>query len=325
VKLPRRQVLHLAAGAAALAAVSRIARGQAYPTRPVRLIVPFAAGGAADIAARIMGQWLSDHLGQQFIIENRPGAGTNIGTEVVVRAAPDGYTLLHASTSATINATINEKLNFNFIRDIAPVASIVRAPLVMLVNPSFPAKTIAEFIAHAKANPGKINMGSAGNGSSGHITGELFKMMAGVDMLHVPYRGGAPALTDLLGGRIQVLFDPVSSSTEFVKAGKVRALGVSSAAQLEPFPGIPTVGETVPGFESSAFAGIAAPRNTPSEIVDVLNREVNAALADAQVKARLTDLGLFPLSTSPAGFARLIAEETEKWGKVIKFAGIKLE
>jgi tripartite-type tricarboxylate transporter receptor subunit TctC len=326
MKLPhRRHVLHLAAGAAALPALSRVARAQAYPARPVRIIVGLPAGGSADITARLIGQWLSERLGQQFLIENRPGAGTNVATEAVVRAAPDGYTLLLALTPNAINATLYDKLNFDFIRDIVPVAGIIRQPLLMLVNPAFPAKTVAEFIAYAKVNPSKINMASAGNGTSGHVTGELFKMMAGINMLHVPYRGGAPALTDLLGGQVQVLFDPVASSTEYIKAGKLRALGVTSMTRLDPFPDIPLVGDTVPGFEASAFAGVGAPRSTPSEIVDTLNKEINAALADPKTKTRLADLGGIMLSGSPADFGKLIAEDTEKWGKVIRAANIKAE
>jgi tripartite-type tricarboxylate transporter receptor subunit TctC len=298
---------------------------QSYPARPVRLIVPFAPGGQNDIIARIIGQWLSERLGQQFLIENRPGAGTNVGTEAVARAAPDGYTLLLVLTTNAINATLYEKLNFNFIRDIVPVAGIIRQPLVMLVSPTFPAKTVAEFIAHAKANPGKVNMASAGNGTSGHVTGELFKMMAAINMLHVPYRGGAPALTDLLGGQVQVLFDPVASSTEYIKAGKLRALAVTSATRLDPFPDIPTVSDTVPGFEASAFSGVGAPTNTPGNIVDKLNKEISVALTDPKIGARLAELGGTVLLGSPTDFGKLIADETEKWAKVIRFAGIKAE
>ena len=323
MKLPRRNFLHLAAGAAALPAVSRIASAQTYPVRPVRIIVGLPAGGGADITARIMGQWLSERLRQQFLIENRPGAGTNVATEAVVRAAPDGYTLLLVLPPNAINAALYEKLNFDFIRDIVPVAGIMRTPLVMEVNPSFPAKTVAEFIGYAKANPGKINMASAGNGTSGHVAGELFKMMTGINMLHVPYRGGAPAITDLLGGQVQVLFDAVASSTEYIKAGRLRALAVTSATRLEAFPDIPTVSDTVPGFEASAFFGVGAPRGTPTEIVDTLNKQVNAALANPKIKARLSDLGGLMLSGSPADFGKLIASETEKWGKVIRAANIK--
>ena len=277
MKLPRRQFLHLAAGAAALPAVSRIAWAQAYPTRPVRIIVGFAAGGAADIIARLIGQWLSERLGQPFVIENRPGAGSNIATEAVVRAPPDGYTLLLVGTANAINATLYDKLNFNFIRDIAPVAGIIRVPNVMVVNPSVPAKTVPEFIAYAKANPGKINMASGGIGTAAHVSGELFKMMAGVDMVHVPYRGAAPALTDLLGGQVQVMFASMPSSIEHIRAGKLRALAVTTATRSEALPDIPTVGEFVPGYEASAWYGVGAPKDTPAEIVDKLNKEINAA------------------------------------------------
>ncbi len=324
-KFSRRAFLLLAAGAAALPAFAHVAVAQAYPSRPVRLVVPFAAGGGGDITARLIGQRLSERLGQQFMIENRPGAGGNIGTEAVVRAAPDGYTLLLVLPPNAINATLYEKLSFDFIRDIVPVAGIMRTPLVMEVNPSFPAKTVAEFIAYAKANPGKINRASGGNGTSGHVAGELFKMMTGINMLHVPYRGGAAAITDLLGGQVQVVFDPVASSTEYIKAGKLRALAVTSTTRLEAFPDIPTLGDAVPGYEASAFFGVGAPRGTPSEIVDTLNKQVNAALADPKIKARLVDLGGLMLSGSPADFGKLIAEETEKWAKVVKFAGIKAE
>ncbi|SRR6266851_3608849 len=323
MKLLRRKFLHLAAGAAALPAVSRIARAQAYPTRPVRIVVGFPAGGVADIFARLIGQWLSERLGQPFIIENRPGASGNIGTEAVVRAAPDGYTLHLTGASDAINATIYEKLNFNFIRDIAPVASLVKVPLVMVVNPSVPAKSVPEFIAYAKANPGKINLASAGNGTSLHVAGELFKMMAGINMLHVPYRGAAPAITDLIGGQVQVMFDVMPSSIEYVRAGKLRALAVTTALRSEALPEVPTVGDFVAGYEASTWFGVAAPRNTPTEMVDVLNREINAGLADPKMKARLADLGGTVLPGSPADFGKLIADETEKWAKVIKFAGIK--
>jgi tripartite-type tricarboxylate transporter receptor subunit TctC len=323
--LSRRRWLRLAAGAVALPALSLFARAQAYPTRPVRIIVGLPAGGGADITARLMGQWLSERLRQQFLIENRPGAGTNVGTEAVVRAAPDGYTLLLVLPPNAINATLYEKLNFDFIRDIVPVAGIMRTPLVMEVNPSFPAKTVAEFVAYAKANPGKINMASAGIGTSGHVAGELFKMMTGIKTFHVPYRGGAPAITDLLGGQVQVLFDPVASSTEHIRTGKLRALAVTSTTRLEVFPDIPTVGDAVPGYEASAFFGVGAPRGTPSEIVDTLNKQVNAALADPKMKARLAELGGLMLSGPPADFGNLIAAETEKWAKVVKFAGIKAE
>jgi tripartite-type tricarboxylate transporter receptor subunit TctC len=323
MELPRRNFLHLAAGAATLPAVSGIARAQGYPTRPVRWVVGLAAGGGADILARLMGQWLSERLGQQFVIENRPGAGTNIATETVVRASPDGYTLLMVLPPNAVNASLYEKLNFDFIRDIAPVASIIRTPLVMEVNPSLPAKTVPEFIAYAKANPGRISMASAGNGTSGHVAGELFKMMADVDMVHVPYRGGAPAITELLGGQVQVLFDPINSSSEYIRAGKLRALAVTTANRSEAFPDIPTVGDFVPGYEASAFFGVGAPKNTPAEIIEKLNTQINAGLADPQLKARLADLGGAVLPGSPADFGKLIAEETAKWAKVVKFAGIK--
>jgi tripartite-type tricarboxylate transporter receptor subunit TctC len=324
MKLPhRRHILHLTAGAAALPAVSRVAWAQTYPTRPVRLIVGVAAGGGTDIVARLISQWLSERLGQQFIVENRPGAGSNIATEVVVRAPPDGYTLLTVGAPAAINATLYyDKLNFNFIRDIAPVAGIMRGPLVMLVNPSFPAKTVPEFIAYAKANPGKINMASGGNGTTPHVTGELFKMMTGVDMVHVPYRGAGPAITDLLGGQVQVLFD---NPIEHIRAGRLRALAVTTTTRSEALPDIPTLGEFVPGYDASGWFGIGAPKDTPVQIIDRLNREINACLADPRMKARLTDLGGIVLSGSPADFGKHIAEETEKWAKVIKFAGIKPE
>jgi tripartite-type tricarboxylate transporter receptor subunit TctC len=325
MKLPhRRQFLHLAAGAAALPAVSRIAWAQAYPSRPVRIVVGFAAGGAPDIFARLIGQWLSDRLGQQFVIENRPGAATNIATEVVVRAPADGYTLLQVSAAHAINATLYQKLNFNFIRDIAPVASIVRMPLVMLVHPSVPAKTVSEFIAYAKANPGKVSMASSGIGTSPHMTGELFKMMAGVDLVHVPYRGGTAMLTDLIGGQVQILF--VGPETiEHIRSGKVRALAVTTATRSELLPDTPTVGEFLPGFDASVWFGIGAPKDTPATIVDKLNKEINAGLADPKIKVRLADLGATVLSLSPAELRKLIANETEKWAKVIKSAGIKPE
>ncbi len=326
MKLPhRRQFLHLAAGAAALPAMSRIAFAQAYPTRPVHFIVGLAAGGGADILARLMCQWLSERLGQQFVVENRPGAGTNVATEAVVRAPADGYTLLMVLPPNAVNATLYQKLNFNFIRDIAPVACLIRTPLAMEVNPSFPAKTVPEFIAYAKANPDKISMASAGIGTSGHVAGELFKMMAHVDMVHVPYRGGAPAIIDLLGGQVQVLFDPVSSSTEYIRAGKLRALAVTTATRSEAFPDIPTVADFVPGYEASAFFGVGAPKNTPADIIEKLNKEINAGLADPKLKARLADLGGTVIAGSPADFGRLLADETEKWAKVVKLAGMKPE
>jgi tripartite-type tricarboxylate transporter receptor subunit TctC len=325
MQLPRRQFLHLAAGAAALPAVSRIARAQTYPSRPVRVIVPAAPSGAFDIMARLIGQWLSERLGQPFVIENRPGAGTNIGTEVVARAPADGYTLLLAGTPNAINATLYDRLNFNFIRDIAPVASVFRSAYVMVVNPSVPAKSIPEFIAYAKANPGKINMASGGVGSAHHVYGELFKMMAGVNLVHVPYRGAGPALVDLLGGQVQVMFANMSSSIEYVRAGKLRALAVTTMTRSEALPDIPIMSDFVPGYEASLFLGVGVPKNTPAEIVDKLNKEVNAGLADPKMKARLADLGGTPLVGSPADFAKLIADETEKWGKVVKFVGIKAD
>jgi len=326
MKLPhRRQFLHLAAGAAALPGVSRVARAQAYPTRPVRLILTTTPGGPADLVARPMGQWLSERLGQPVIIENRPGAGSNVGTEAVVRAAPDGYTLLLVATGNASNATLYENLNFDFIRDIAPVASLIRGPFVMVVNAAFPAKTIPEFIAYAKANPGKINFASGGTGFASHLSGELFKMMTGVNMIHVPYRGQSAAMTDLLGGQVQVMFDPVVSSLPHIRAGKLRPLAVTASTRSEMLPDIPTVGDFLPGYEASIWFGVGAPRNTPSEIVGRLNREINAGLADPALEARLADLGGTVLAGSPADFGKLIAEETEKWAKVIKFAGIKAE
>jgi len=325
MKLPRRKFLRLAAGAAALPAMSRVARAQAYPMRPVRIIVGVAAGSASDIAARLMGQWLSERLGQPFVIENRVGAGGNVGTEMVVRSAPDGYTLLMVNGANAISATLYANLNFNFIRDIAPVASVMRTSVVMEVHPSVPAKTVPEFIAYAKANPGKIAMVSAGNGTIQHVTGELFKMMAGIDLLHVPYRGAPPALTDLIGGRAQVMFDVLPSSIEYIRANKLRALAVTTAARSEMLPEIPTVGEFVPGFEASGWIGVGTPKNIPTEIVDKLNSEINVALVDPKIKARISDLGSAVFASSPAEFTKFIAAETEKWGKVIKFAGIKAE
>jgi tripartite-type tricarboxylate transporter receptor subunit TctC len=325
VSLPRRRFLQLTAGAAALPLLSRLAEAQAYPTRPVRIIVGFASGGTLDIIARLLGQWLSERFGQPFVVENRPGGGGNIGTEAVVRAPPDGYTLLLVGSPNMINATLYEKLNFNFIRDIAPVASTDRAPHVMEVNQIFPAKSVPEFIAYAKANPGKINMASAGIGTGQHVAGELFKMMAGIDMAHVPYRSAGPALTDLIGGQVQVMFDALPASIEHIRAGRLRALAVTAATRLETLPDIATVADFVPGYEASAVHGIGAPRNTPTEIVNRLNKEINAALGDPKMRARLTELGLAVLPGSPADFGKLIADETEKWGKVVKFAGSKAE
>ena len=302
-----------------------MARAQAYPTRPVRIVVGFPAGGPTDIMARLMGQWLSEELGRQFVIENRPGASGNVGTESVAKASPDGYTLLQVSSANAINTTLYDKLNFNFIRDLAPVASISSIPLVIEVNPSVPARTLPEFIAYAKVNSGKINYGTAGNGTIAHVAGELFKSMAGVDMVHVPYRGSAPALSDLLGGQVQVMFDPITSSIEHIRAGKVRPLAVTSAARSEALPGVPTVVDFLPGYEASFWCGIVAPRNTPVEIIDKLNKEINAGLADTKMKARFADLGATMLAGSPSDFSKLVAQETEKWAKVIKFAGIKPE
>jgi tripartite-type tricarboxylate transporter receptor subunit TctC len=325
MKLPRRNFLHLAASVAALPAVSRIARAQAYPSRPVRLIVPLAPGGATDIVARLMGQWLSERLGQPFVIENRPGGGGNIGTEAVVRAPADGYTLLMVGPTQAINATLYEKLNFNFLRDIAPIAGIIVVPNVMVVNPSSPARTVPEFIAYAKANAGRLNFASAGVGSSQHVSGELFKMMTGADMLHVPYRSGGPALTDLLGGQVQVMFPATVASIEYIRAGRLRALAVTTRARWEGLPDIPTVAEFVPGYEASGWVGIGAPKNTPVEIIEKLNREIDVGLADPKLNASLADLGGTVLPGSPSDFDKFIVDETEKWAKVIQFAGIKPE
>ena len=323
MKLPRRKFLRLAAGAAALPAVSHFAWAQTYPTRPVRLVVGFPPGGGTDIIARLIGQWLSERLGQQLVIENRPGAGSNIATEGVVRAAADGYTLLLVSAAHAINATLYDRLNYNFLRDIAPVAGVIRVPNLMEVNPSLPPKSVPEFIAYAKANPGKVNYASGGNGTAQHLAGELFKIMTGVDMVHVPYRGDAPALTDLIGGQVQVMFGNMPSSIEHIRAGKLRPLAVTTAARSEALPDLPPVGDFVPGYEASTWQGLGAPGNTPAEIVDKLNKEINAALSDPKIKARLADLGGTVLSGSPADFGRLIADEIEKWGKVIRAANIK--
>jgi tripartite-type tricarboxylate transporter receptor subunit TctC len=325
VKLPRRQFLHLAAGAAALPAALRVAKAQAYPTRPVHLIVGYAAGGPNDTTARLIGQSLSERLSQQFIIENRTGAGGNIGTEVVVRAPADGYTLLLVSSSNAVNATLYDKLSFNFIRDIAPVASLASVPNVMVVNPSVPAKTVPEFIAYAKANPGKLNLATSGNGSTTHVSGELFKEMTGVSLIVVAYRGGGPALIDLLAGQMQVMFEPSISVIEHIRAGKLRALAVTTATRSELLPEVPTVGEFVPGYEATQWYGIGAPKNTPADVIATLNKEINAALADPKMKARFADLGSIPTPMTPAGFARLIADETEKWGKVVRAGNIKAE
>ncbi len=325
MKLPRRRFLYLAAGAAALPAVSRFAWAQSYPMRPVRLIIGYPPGGSADITARLIGQWLSERLGQPVVVESRPGAGTNIATEAVVHAPPDGYTLLLVAPANAINASLFEKLNHNFIRDIAPVAGIIRFPNVMVVNPSVPAKTVPEFIAYAKANPGKLNMASSGNGSTIHLSGELFKMMTGVNMVHVPYRGGALALTDLVGGQVQVMFDNVPTSAEFIRTGKLRGLAVTGATRSDVLPELPTVGDFVPGYEASAWYGIGVPKDTPAEIIDKLNKAVNAILADPKSKARFAELGASLLAGSPADFGKLVAEETEKWAKVVKFSGAKAE
>jgi tripartite-type tricarboxylate transporter receptor subunit TctC len=325
MKLRRRKFLHLAAGAAALPAVSGFAWAQTYPTRPVHIIVPVAPGGALDIIARMIGQWLSERLGQQFVIDNRPGAGTNIGIEVAVHAAPDGYTLLLIPASVTTNATLYTDLSFNFIRDITPIAMISSLPLVMEVTPSVPAKTVSEFIAYAKANPGKISMASGGSGSASHVGGELFKMTTGIDMTHVPYRGGAPALLDLIGGQVQVMFSPLPESIGAIKGGKVRPLAVASLTRSEALPDVPTVADTVPGFEASTWQGIGAPKNIPAEIVERLNKQINAALADPGIRARLADLGSVPMPMSSADFEKLIVAETDKWAKVIRAANIKLQ
>jgi tripartite-type tricarboxylate transporter receptor subunit TctC len=323
LKLARRRFLYLAAGAAALPAVSLIATAQTYPTRPVRFIIGYPAGGSADLTARLLGQWLSERLGQPFVIESRPGAGTNIATEAVVNAPPDGYTLLLVAPANAINATLYEKLNHNFMRDIAPVAGLIRFPNVIVVNPSVPAKTVPELIAYARANPGKLNMASSGNGSTIHVSGELFKMMTGVNMVHVPYRGGAPALTDMISGQVQVMFDNVPTSIEFIRAGKLRALAVTTATRSEVLPDLPTVADFVPGYEASAWYGVGVPKGTPDDVIDKLNKEINAILADPKAKARLADLGASLLAGSPADFGKLVADETEKWGKVVKFSGAK--
>ena len=323
--LHRRKFLRLAAGAVAFPSVPRIARAQAYPTRPVRMIVSFAPGGTTDIVARLVGRWLSEHLGQQFVIENRPGANGNIGTEAVVRAPPDGYTLLMADASLAINAILYDKLNFNLVRDTAPVAGVVRAPLILVVHPSVPARTIPEFIAHAKSNPGKINYGSAGIGSTLHVTGELFKITTGVDLFHVPYRGGGPAIADLIGGQVQAVFIPAPAGIEYVRAGTLRALALTSAHRFEALPDLPTIGEHVPGYEANTWYGVVAPRNTASAIIDSLNKETNAGLADARLKAQFSELGAEVFPGSPADFGKLIAAETEKWSKVIRAANIKPE
>ena len=321
MKLPRRRFLLLAAGTAALPAMSGVAAAQTYPARPVRVLVGFAPGQAIDIVTRIIGRRLSERLGQQFVIDNRPGAGGNIATEVVVRAPPDGYTLLAIGSNNLINATLYRNLSYDFIRDIAPVASVYHVPQVMEVNPAFPAKTVPELIAYAKAHPGEISFASAGNGSVAHVTGELFKMLTGINMLHVPYRGAPAALTDLIAGQVHVMFDNMPSSIEHIRAGRLRPLAVTAATRVEALPDVPPLGDFVPGFETSAWAGIGAPKDTPAEIIDRLNWEINAALADPTIKARIAELGGQVLALSPGEYARRIAQETDKWGKVIKFAG----
>ena len=324
-KFERRQFLQLAAGAAALPVTSGIASAQAYPSRPVRLVIGYTPGGSADLTARLMGQWLSEKLGQSFVIENRPGGGTNIATEAVLRATPDGYTLLLVAPANAINATLYDKLPFDFIKEMEPIAGIIRFPNVVVVHPSLPIKSIPELIAYAKANPGKLNMASSGNGSTIHMSGELFKMMTGVDLIHVPYRGGALALTDLIGGQVQVMFDNLPTSAEYVKTGKLRGLAVTSTTRSEVLPDLPTVSEFVPGYEASAWYGIGAPKDTPAEIIDKLNKAVNAILDDPTSKARFAELGASLLQGSSADFGKLVAEETEKWGKVVKFCGAKAD
>jgi tripartite-type tricarboxylate transporter receptor subunit TctC len=323
MKFPRRRFLHLAAGAAALPAVSRIARAQAYPSRPVRIVVGFAPGGPNDINARLIGQWLSERSGQQFIVDNRPGASGNIATESVVKSPPDGYTLVMVATSSAANATLYDNLPFNFLRDIAPVGGISRSYYAMVVHPSVPAKTGAELLAYAKANPGKLSMASPGSGTGAHMASELFKMMTGISTVHVPYRGSGPMLTDLLGGQVQFAFDSIPSSIEHIRSGRLRALGVSTATRSEVLPDIPTVAESVPGYEASTWFGVGAPKNTPTDIINRLNQEINASLADPRLKARLADLGATPMPMTPADLGKLIADDTEKWGKVIRAAKIK--
>jgi tripartite-type tricarboxylate transporter receptor subunit TctC len=325
MEFPRRKFLHLAAGAAAFPALSSVTWAQTYPSRSVRLIVPFPPGGPNDVFARLIGQWLSERLGQPFIIDHRPGAGGNIGTEVVVKAAPDGYTLLLINSNHTVNATLYDKLNYNFIRDIVPIAAIIRLPLVLVLNPLLPAKTLLEFTAHAKANPGKLNYASVGNGSTPHVAGELFKMMTGIDIVHVPYRGAVQALTDLISGQVQAMFIVPGVVTEHIKAGKLRAVAVTAATRSDVLPDLPTINSIVTGYDATTWFGIGAPKNMPSEIVDKLNKEINAALANPKIKAQLADLGGTALTLSPTEFAKLIADDTEKWGKVIRAANIKPE
>ena len=325
MKLSRRKLLHLATGVAALPMLSRLAGAQSYPSRPVRIVAAFAAGGGVDITARLIAQWLSDRLGQSFVVENRPGAGGNIGTETVVNAPPDGQTLLLATLPNAVNATLYEKLNFNFIRDTAPVAGIIRVAMVILVHPSVPAKTVPELIAYAKANAGKVNMASAGSGSAPHMAGELFNFMAGVKMVHVPYRGQGPALGDLLGGQVQVFFATTPGTSDFIRTGKLRALAVTTATKAEVFSELPRLGDVVPGYDASQWYGMSAPKNTPVEIIDRLNREINAALIDPAMRTKLTEIGGEPLAGSPSEFGRFIAEESDKWSKVVKFTGLKPE
>ena len=325
MKFPRRRFLQLAAAAAVLPAVSKTAKAQNYPTRPIRLIVGYTPGGSADLTSRLMGQWLSERLGQPFVIENRPGGGTNIATEAVVRAPPDGYTLLLAAPANAINATLYDKLNFNFLRDVEPVAGLIRFPNVVVVNPSLPVKSIPELIAYAKANPGKLNMASSGNGSTIHMSGELFKMLTGIDMVHVPYRGGAPALTDLIAGQVHVMFDNIPTCAEHVKSGKLRGLAVTSTTRSNVLPDLPTVADFLPGYEASAWYGIVAPKNTPADMIDRLNKETNAVLADPAAKTRFAELGAFLLPGSAADFGKLLADETDKWGKVVKFSGARVD
>ena len=323
MKISRRKFLHLAASSTVLPVLPRSARAQTYPSRPVHIIVPYAAAGPNDIVARVVCQWLSEHLGQPFVIENRPGAGSNIGTEMVVHAPPDGYTVLVVSSSQAINATLYDKLNFSFIRDIAPVASIMRVPNVMVVNPAFPARSVREFIDYGRANPGKLNFGSSGIGASNHMSGELFKSMTGLDLMHVPYRSSGPALTDLVGGQVQVMFDAIASAVEHIRAGRLRPLGVTTATKADALPEVPVIADAVPGYEVSNWFGFGMPRNTPADVVMTFNKAVNQAIADPKLKARLAELGGILMPGSPADFGKLIAEETEKWGKVIRSANIK--
>jgi tripartite-type tricarboxylate transporter receptor subunit TctC len=323
MKISRRKFLHLAAGSTALPALPRTARAQAYPSRPVHIIVPYAAAGPNDIVARVVSQWLSEHLGQPFVIENRPGAGSNIGTEMVVHSPPDGYTVLIVSVSHAINATLYEKLSFNFSHDIAPVAGVIRVPNVMVVNPAFPAHSVREFIDYGRANPGKLNFGSSGVGASNHMGGELFKALTGLDMMHVPYRSSGPALTDLISGQVQVMFDSIASAVEHIRAGRLRALGVTTATKADALPEVPVIADAVPGYEVSNWFGFGMPRSTPTDVVTTFNKAVNEAIADPKLKARLAELGGILMPGSPADFGKLIAEETEKWGKVIRSANIK--